>query len=115
MRVSARLRQRARRSLIIGAVAVVAAQLALTVPARAEARDWQAEVAAIPTTRYARDAKLSISETEAAVRPLLDDLGRRRYEPVLADCRPATSTAPGRTRRRTARRRTTTWHTCRPT
>ncbi|MEV0720896.1 hypothetical protein, partial [Asanoa sp. NPDC050611] len=85
MRGSARLRQRARRSLILTAVAVVAAQVAVTAPVRAENRDWQAEVAAIPTTRYTRDAKLSITETEAAVRSQLDDLGKRRYEPVLAD------------------------------
>ncbi|MEU5902856.1 hypothetical protein [Micromonospora sp. NPDC047527] len=87
MRGFTRLRQRGQKGLILTTVAVVAAQVSVTAPVRAEERDWRAEVAAIPTTRYTRDAKLSITETEAAVRSHLDDLGKRRYEPVLADLR----------------------------
>jgi hypothetical protein len=63
MRIGANTLHRAKRTLILGTVTILAAQLAFVPPIRAEERDWQAEVAAIPATRYARDAKQSISES----------------------------------------------------
>ncbi len=75
-----------RRHCILGVAAIVTAQL-LAAPARAaEPVDWRAEVAKIPGATYTRDARASIAEAGTRLQPhLIDDLGRSRLAPVLAD------------------------------